>query len=299
MSPMASMVGRSSMDWDQEITFPQPNSDDTLPLGVVVNDCKYLASGTHQDDRVQFNGLVGSTSATAGGLGRYEAAEGGGVAGGIPIYRLAGGAPGDSYRMGLEGAAAILPVSPIPIGLAPGASLPSASRVWYLKALIRQRLDGGANPANEAGLLVVPSNAAGQNWPTGIVGANNRGGFGFVQDGANNWTYRSFDRTGVGLVRESIALPAHDINLYNQVEWVMVARRPGFQGYVECWFNNTLICTRNWTGALLEPIGGLPVADTMEWRWVPSAQVANQNAFLFFGVMRRGRFLRDGTEIQG
>ena len=299
MTPMASMVGRSVMDWDQEITFPLPNFDETLSQGIAANDCKYLSSANRIDSVNAENGLIASTSATGGGAGRYDSAVGAGVANGLPAYRIVGNAPGDSFRLGLEGLAAVLPVTTLGTVMAAGASYPSASRVWWLKTLIRQRLDGGANPANGAGLLVVPSNAAATNWPTLIVGANNRGGFGVVQDGANNWTYRSFDRTGVGLARETIALPAHNIDHYNQAEWVMVAARPGFQAYVEFWFNSTLICTRNWTGALLEPIGGLPVADVSEWRWVPSAQVTNQNAFSFLGVMRAGRFLRDGTEIQG
>ena len=299
MTPVASMVGRSVMDWDQEITFPRPSFDETLPLVFASGDGKYLQSSQHVDAVNATNAIVGATSSTAGGGCRYGAAYGVGAADSSPVYQLFGNAPGDSMRICLDGLAAVLPVTTLGAATASGASYPSASRVWWLKMLVRFYMDGGANPANGTGVLVVPSNAMVPNWPTQLVGANNRGGFGLVQDGANNWTYRSFDRTGVGLARETIALPVHDVDDYNLAEWVIVAKRPGFQAYTEFWFNNTLICTRNWTGALLEPIGGIPAADSHEWKWVPSAQVLNQNGLFLSGVMRAGRFLRDGTEIQG
>jgi len=300
MSPVASMVGRAVLDWDQEITFPRPSFDETLPVGAALNDCKYLQTASHVDVLGQTNGLV-DTIATAGGASvRYESHYlDPATTDGFPAIRLRGLGAGDEAHLGLEGIAAVLPITPTGTPTAVGASYPSASRVWWLKTLIRMRLDGGANPANGAGLLVMPKNAPLHSWPTNIVGGNNHGGFGVVQDGAGNWIYRSFDRTGVALVRESIVLPAHNIDDYNQAEWVMVARRPGFPAYVEFWFNSTLICTRNWGGVLLEPIGGVPLFDISEWHWVPSAHVLNQNGFSFLGVMRAGRFLRDGTEIQG
>jgi len=300
MSPMASMVGRAVLDWDQEIYFPRPKSSDVLTVGMAVNNARYLQSGYYAGDIAQTDVMV-SVTAAAGGSAVYDPFYAGPlVPGGNPVMRVHGGAPGDSIYVGLGGIAAVLPITPLGPGIAAGASYPSLSRVWWLKTLINLYPDGGANPANEIGLLVVPTNGGiPHSWPTQIPGVNNRGGFGIVQDGAGNWIYRSFDRTAAGLVRESLVLPAHNPNDWNQAEWVMVARRPGFPAYLEFWFNSTLVCTRNWGGGLLEPIGGDPVADIREWQWMPSTHLLNANVFMFQGVMRAGRFLRDGTEIQG
>lgn len=300
MSPQASMVGRASLDWDVEIFWPQPNIVDALNVNAALNDARYVSTGGLIAERTADRRLVGSTSSTGTGSSAYTAGAGGGAPGGLPCIRVqATAAMPDQHTFGMEGMRAILDTTGVvPLGL--GASWPSLLRVWWLQALIRYRDDGGGPATNESGMLVVPTNEAQNCWPTQIVGNQNRGGFGLVGDGAGQWQYSSWDRTGVGLLREAVALPAHTLDDFNLAEWVMVGARPGFNSYIEFWFNNTLILTRNWLGGMLEPIGGVVPADVNEWCWAPYIRQGGfASVFVGSVVSRQGRFLRDGTEIQG
>jgi len=293
------MVGRSVLDWDLEIYFPQPRTNDDLAVGMALNDTRYVASATQMYDTTSERRMLGSNIVVGTGAGLYVGGVGG-AAGGVPQYRFQAGAPGDLCGFGFQGIRAIVPTVPGVVPLPAGASWPSINRVWWLRLLVSYDDLGGGNAGDGTGVLVMPEDLAQVGWTTELVGAQNRGGFGLTGDGAGQWRYASYDRTGVGLLRENVALPVHTMLDYNLAEWVIVGARPGFNSYVEFWFNNTLILTRNWLGALLEPIGGVGAANPNEWCWVPHARILNQAAlFIAAGVMRTGRFLRDGTEIQG
>lgn len=300
MSPQASMVGRASLDWDMEVFWPQPMTDADLNVAVNQNDTLYVSTANLMRDRTMTRTMVTSQGALGTGSVNYTAGAEAGVPGGLPVARFlcAAGPPDRSY-IGLGGMRAILDTTGA-VAMALGAAWPSLQRVWWLRALIRHRDDGGGPPTNESGMLVMPSDSIQTPWPANAVGPINRGGFGFVGDGAGQWQYASYDRTGIFLLREAVALPVHTLDTFNMVEWVMVGARPGFNAYIEFWFNNTLIVTRNWLGGMLEPIGGALAVNINEWHWVPHIRQQGIGGMFVTGVVnRQGRFLRDGTELQG
>lgn len=302
MSPIATIGSKPLQDWDQEIFYPVPRSNDNLGVGMVVNDTRYLSKGITSYASNEDNRLISSLSVIGTGTAVYTANPSGGLVSGYPQLRIrAAAAAPDNVIVGLEGMSAYLAtLTPDPNPLALGARFSSMNRSYWFKANLRYVDDGLGFAGNDQGILIMPGDAPQHGWPTQPVGGTNRGGFGIVGDGAGQWVYRSFDRTGAPLIRETIVLPVHIMNEIHTVEWLFVGTRPGAPAYIEFWFNNVLIATRNWTGVLLEPIGGAAAGFVDEWRWTPHLMNTGlARIYVSQCVARYGRFLRDGTEITG
>ena len=175
--------------------------------------------------------------------------------------------------------------------LAEGAQHQSQRRVWWLSWLMQSPT---ANLEQRSGLLCIPAwNDMVTRW---IDNPATLGGWGFVGDGAGQWTYRSYSRAAPSTIRESIALPAHDMTLWNQFELVVIGARFGIPATLAIWFNGSLVATRNWTGADLENY------QIREWRYSPVMGGGTTNAAgaacNFADVVnKQGRFDRAGTEI--
>jgi len=288
--PISTVVPAPSIVFDQELTWPVPAANDTLSvnLGVPVNRALY--QGSALIDQSQVDSISRSNASTGAGTFRLIAGLGG-VPQGFPFIRL--DSPGAGYlEQGLEGFAAI--GSTNQTTLPPGLVFPSSMRVYHLSVLWRYFPVAGPIPAANYGFLMVPQNAPTHGWPLELVGAQNRGGFGLVSDGAGQWVYRSFNRAGVGLIRETVALPPHTLDAWHQFEYQILFDRPGLPASMEFWFNGNLVLTRNWQGALLEPKTAVN-----EYNFTPRVRVDDQGQFCFVMHMKRGRFTRAGLEIQG
>jgi len=293
--PFESVVPAPAIIYDHQITWPFPYATDTLTavLGAPIH--RGLYRGIITDDGITNNQLFVSNAASGSGSFRIVGALNT-VTQSFPCGRLDSPTAGHFREVGAEGLSAI--GSTLQTTLPAGAAFPSATRVYQLETLLRYVPIAGATPAaNLAGLVIMPQNAPLQGWPTNVVGATNRGGMGIVADGAGQWTYRSFNRAGVALVRETVPLPAHTMDAWNRVLFQFIFDRPGLPATFELWWNGSLVLSRNWGGGLLEPIG--TAGDLHEWNWVPHIRTDDQGQLAWTFDMKRGRFTAAGLEIQG
>ncbi len=294
--PVPVVVSNTGIIWDQVITYPEPAHSDTLPQNINTGAARALLSVGI--------GAVGNAdwlpvpplSWAAGGSGSTQM-EGsiGGVPMGFPFLRSVSAGAGDRRGCLFTGLRCIGSVNPAAT-IGPGASYPSGWRVWWLRCLVLWRTVAGG-PGQDGGVIVMPHNQNIQGWPTELVGAQNRGGFGLVGDGAGQWIHRSYDRSGVALARYTDVLPAHNINQWNLFEVVITGQQGSGAALIpatmEFWFNGALITTRNWTGTDLELLAG------SEYMQVPAMQCDDQGAICTAFEVRRGRYTKSGIEIQG
>lgn len=286
--PQTSLVSNTNIIWDEQLTFPQPDTNDNLPASPGNPIQRFSYNQGHQLTGTTTQGEITQTNVATGGCGASFRSD----AGGMVYYQLGCGGAG-RYVAGMDAMQAQLDIQHAgSIQLAAAAKWPSQFRVMWLSWLMQAFT---ANPDERNGLLMMPTPVARWGWPDAPVGVNNRGGWGFVGDGAGQYVYRSYDRTGVSSIREQIALPAHVITEWNLFEIVMVAAQGGNAAYTEIYFNQQLIATRNWLGALLEPYAA------QEYRMMPvlsggGAGGAGGTNFTCL-VCRKGRFTRAGVEI--
>lgn len=274
--------------WDHVLTFPYPRYEDTHPqspgfplarygwsVGQVIRENSYMYSYMSRVNNMAAANY--SLRCDTGGPTYFQLTA---VAVGRGIVGM------DAMRLQLDIGTGFV--------LANGAEHSSDRRAYWLKWLMQSP---DAAPDVRNGLIFQPANNGNNTqWVDTPVGANNSGGFGFTGDGAGQWQYASYDRTGVALLREAIALPAHNLAEWNQFELVILAERTGIPATVEIWFNQTLIGTRNWTGADLEPYAA------QEWYYNPtmaggSLAVGGGTTNFTDVVCRRGRYTRTGVEI--
>lgn len=293
--PFPVAVAASPSDWDLDIVWPDPAYDDNLFRAISFGADPFMnPAGNSWDSPAGVNNIPGTNQALGGSGGALITTDTVGTGNGIAWFDAP--VAGHEREIGLEGMHII--GSTLNPTIAAGVQWPSPYKASWFSALVSYTAVAGPFPAaNYGGLLMVPQNAIGQGWPTQPVGPNNRGGFGITSDGAGQWQYVSYNRAGVALQREAIALPAHVLTDWNLVEWFFRFDRAGFPATMDFYFNGGLIASRNWTGALLENKIG-PV--NFEYRFVAHSRIDDQGVQMLGPCqLRRGRFNRDGSEIQG
>lgn len=283
--PIPVITQNAGIVWDFVGSFPFPRTEDIFPasIGTPVNRTS-LSVGTIKTNSQYLNRKNGhiNSSAAAGFALRSDT-------GGPAYLQLESGGAG-SQILGLDAFACECDTGS-GFGLADGAQHQSQRRVWWLEWLMQSPT---ANLPERSGLLCIPA------WsdvvPRWIDNPATAGGWGFVGDGAGQWTYRSYNRSGPSVIRESIALPPHTMTLWNKFELVVIGERFGIPATLEIWFNGSLVATRNWTGALLENY------QIQEWRYVPmmggGTTGAGGAACNFTSMVnRQGRYTRAGVEV--
>lgn len=289
--PDVTVTQNPAIVYDQVLTFPFNQNDDVLPL---VNpgypQGRLLASDGAAFRNNTFTQQYSQQTNNAAAAGFSYTPD---AAGGPPYFQI-GSAGLGRYIAGLDAMNAQVDTG-VGRALTAGCQRASVHRYWWLTWWMSSDMVGGPDYRN--GLLLQPGNNANNyRWPDDPVGPNNAGGFGFNGDGAGNWQYVSYDRSGILLQREAIALPAHTVADWNQFEIAIQNAQPGAPASVELLFNGVLIATRNWTGVLLEDYAAL------EWRFLPT--MAGGNAAAAVGdcrfaniVCRKGRYTRLGLEL--
>lgn len=286
--PLPASSSNPAIIWDEKITWPYPRSEDVTPLGPAFPMGRYAwnVGQVIRDDcwTYTYNAI---NNIAAGGQGLYCAT------GGVPYYQVESVAVGRALH-GLE-MMQVMPDIGTGFALAAGAEHCSSRRVWWLKWLMQSP---DVAPDERNGLLLIPvSNRNNTRWPDDPVGPNNSGGFGFNGNGAGQWQYVSYNRAGVLLQREAVALAAHNLAEWNQFEIVIISERHGIPATAEFYFNGAFLFTRNWGGVLLEPL------QANEWRYVPvicggDRGVGAGGHTNFTSVeCHRGRFTRAGVEV--
>lgn len=282
--------------WDLWQSWPEPQGPATLPDPITVGtDTHFHTRCGDRQDGQNITIPACESQAVGGGAGGATqlTSQIGGVSYGWPWGQMSvGGVVGGSRTLGMEGFHARVATDPNNVyPLPPGCSLVSPLRVWWLRVLLRWHQVAG-DPTAGSGIVVMPQNGVVTGWPGNAVGATNRGGFGIVGDGAGQWVHRSYNRTGIYSLRYENALPAHTLATWNQVDFVIFSQRPGgVAAQFELWWNGSLITTRDWTGADLEP------AAIREWMWVPHARVDDQGATLWRCELKIGRYNTQGAEV--
>lgn len=270
--------------WVFDMEFPVPIDTDVAPLNF----------GSGAFGRMHWS--TGFTAQTTGiwsqvpGTVQASGAAGANINGGQQMFMAMGGAnPGDFFRAPF-GPWQFWPDTGSGDPLAAGSSQSPLMKVWWLKFLMRSP---HANPNSFTGVLAMPTNNRNNvGWPLNGVGATNRGGFGFVGDGAGQWQYASFDRSGVGSTFETVALPTHLTTDWNLFELQCVNARPGFPATVTAHFNGALVLTRGWASGLLEDYAA------NEYRFVPVFAGGDQkDGWWKSVVIRKGEFTRDGQKV--
>lgn len=279
--------------WDEVITFPVLDPSDTLPGAAPGPPTARFVTRSGRTFISTTNTInIGNTNGTGGPAGHSFQS----IGGGPPYLQLGSGGAG-LQTIGLDVMAAYVDLGST-YALAPGAEWPPLYRTTWLTWLMQGFT---ANPDQANGLLVMPTNQAGlgvHQWPSRAVGASNAGGFGIVGDGAGQYTYASYDRTGVLLAREVVPLPAHTITDWNKFELVITSGwGNGVNATVDLYMNGTFVLQRDWTGALLEPYAA------NEWRMLPvmgGGGLAGAGGTNFGGVVcKMGAYTRDGVRIGG
>lgn len=287
--PIPVVSQNPAIEWDEILYWPDLDSNDVAPAAPgnpvqrylkVTGDYHGLANAPREMSRTNSALNSGFTfRADVGGLPYFRGGSGGGA-----VSRL---------NIGFDGMHALLDIG-TGFPRAAGTELASWCRVWWLKWWMA---DDDPNPPNRrVGLIVQPfNNAAAPAWPDEPVGGTNHGGFGFNGDGAS-WQYCSYDRAGVALARELVALPAHNVTDWNQFEIVLIGERPGIPATAEFYFNGAQLFTRNWTAGLLEPYAA------NEWRFMPvlgsgDPGAPSNHVCITQVECRKGRFTRAGVEL--
>lgn len=242
--PTVTIVQGPTVTWDQQMQFPYLRPNDVPPVNIASPMDRYLFSNGNAIQATLGNREFMRMNVSSGGTAFGQV-----VGGGPPYMRIGSLAAGDFRIHGTDGAHGQVNTGTLG-AMAAGSELMSSTKGYWMRILMRCTV---GTPGIKSGFLFMPiTNAAIWAWPDQIVGAGNRGGFGFVGDAAGQFTYRSYDRTGVALVRETIALPAHTISDWHLAEFFFFSARPGVAASVEILWDGVLVGTRNWLGALLE-----------------------------------------------
>ena len=288
MTPLSTLVSAAGLTWDFVGFYPYLNPVDASPVnGWGLPGGRYaIGTGRGIDQNDYACPDMSMVNQAMGGDRELVS-----LAGGPAFLRLWANAAGYSM-LGLDAFSAQIDTG-TSFNLAAGAEWSSWTRAYWLKFLIQCP---DATPDGRNGVFMIPRNNDVPAWPDRNIGVNQSGGFGIYGDGAGQWTYGSFDRTGPWSAREIVALPAHVLTEWNQVDIVMIGERVGQPAEMQFWFNGALQLTRNWLGADLEP----PVAN--EWRWVPvceAGSVAAINSDIHIGAVecRMGRYDSQGTAV--
>lgn len=302
--PNITAVGAAQPSWEWEAYFPAVYGVDDLPIDPYAparHDIIY-ARGMKPESGNWWQELVHSTHGWAGGgtlsiQADLEQPAGFGRPLGRPALCLDSGAAGDAISTELNVAETVMMDLNEQGTLAAGAPSPSLGRVHWFGCQLQIR-EAGATPDRETGILMTPFRTVNrQAWITHAVGINNRGGWGFVGDGAGGWLAGSYGRTASPDIIQEWALPANNVTELNTFEFVTVARGQNRQAYTELWFNGARIMQETFaSGTVLAP--GAVVEE--EARVMPVwRNEGDQGFFLTGGWVRMGRFLRDGTELTG
>lgn len=298
--PDISVVPQTFPAYDREVNWPMPTAlvgesyawNLPLPSWQMNDSNPFVFTSDTQRNRI-----LTSNSAGGGGVSQLQGVMNfATVTGSVgPVCRLradAGAVNNRRYGFGGLGIPFILGGAALP----PGLSLPSLLRVYWL----RLYLAAPAAQPQSCRFLMCPVNdmAAGPTTPDQAVGPGNAGGFGIGGDGAGQWQYQSYDRSGVNLLRETVALPAHNIQQFNAFDMVLVNGRPGNAASWDFRWNGVSFATRGYAGTDLEPLA----AASEEWGYYPvvQAQGAGIQASIIFRLnVKYGRFLPNGVEVQG
>ena len=254
MTPLSSLVSAAGLTWDFVGFWPilEPTDVNFLNGWALPGGRYALGVGRGVDSNQTALIDMCITNAAMGGDRQIESM------GGAPYTRLWSAAAGYSL-LGLDAFSAMLETGQ-GFDLAAGAEWSTVRRAYWLKFLIQSAT---AAPDLRNGLLLMPRYGVQHAWPGQPLGINNSGGFGIIGDGAGQWQYGSYDRTGPYAVLENVALPAHVLTEWNQVDIVIISERAGLPAEMQFWFNGALQLTRNWVGVdLVAPVPG-------EWRWTP------------------------------
>lgn len=287
--PIPTIVQNPSQQWDYVSFFPFLDPRDNLPASPALAFQRFLSSrGEYHNSssRTQF-GEIGrmNNSAAAGWAFRANA-------GGPPYLQLESAGAGrqilglDDYFAAVDTGSGIV--------TATGAQLGTYYRNTWLKWLMQCPT---GTPTVRTGILFCPVLQSNNHvWPDLPAGVNNTGGFGFVGDGIGQWRYASYNRVGALVLREAIALPAHNVAEWNSFEIQVINARPGIPATIEAWFNGSLVAVRNWLGADLEDY----VAN--EWRFMPvmcggNPLAAGAAVNITSVECRKGAYTRDGVPL--
>ena len=282
--PIPVITQNPGVVWDEVYTLPLPDDSAVFPLSMASN----------QNGRFHSRGQVRVNSQTAGQYwaGSFRSIAGGvtTLEGGQQFYLSILGAGGAQWGQFPASIMSAWPDTGSGADIADGAEMGDFFKVWWMRWLMRSPT---AAPGNHNGVCVYPINNKNDlGWPTEAVGVRNHGGFGFFGDGAGQWAYQSYDRTGISLLRETVALPAHTLTEWNMCELVLINARPGIPATLEIYFNGVFVGNRNWTGALLEDYAA------NEWHWLPvlGGGLSAETQFKQI-VCRKGAFTRSGVAV--
>ena len=272
--------------WDFDVVFPVLKDTDVAPLAFNSGafNREHWSTGLTATGTAGWSQLPGAHAAAGGATSAIQGGE-------QTFVRANASAGSPSYVRFPIGAFRAWPdTGTVSAPLAAGAEMESLTRGWWLTWLMRCST---VNPGPKNGVIIYPVNTRNAAiWPTQIVGAANTGGFGIVGDGAGQWQYASYDRTGVALLREAVALPAHTLTDWNSCEVFITNARPGIPATVEVYFNGTLIVNRGWASGLLEDYAA------NEWSYVPSFAGGDSMITEFKAIRcRKGGFTRLGAPL--
>lgn len=287
--PIPTIIQNPTQQWDFVSYFPLLDPRDTPPLTPGLAMQKFVSTtGEHHNavSRNQFGEIARMNSAMAAGY-QLRADAGG------PAYLQLESAAAGRMILGLDDYFATV-LTGSGITLAPGVPLGTYWRNTWLKWLMQCPT---GTPTTRTGLLFCPVLTANNHvWPDLPAGINNTGGFGFIGDGVGQWRYASYNRAGPLVLREAIALPAHNVLEWNSFEIQIINARPGIPATVEFWFNGGLVAVRNWLGTDLEDYA------VNEWRFMPvmcggNPLAAGAKVNITSVECRKGAYTRDGVPL--
>jgi len=289
--PDSVVVGSSFPVHDREVNWPFPSQQagQSPPAGFNAPDHWSFDTQPFRYSNTQVIGFGSSNQvAGAGHHGIFSPAIQPGS-----LWAQTRCGPGDSRAYGFEGI--FCPMTMEAASLAAGVTLPSFERVYSLKLYLFT--EDAATAATTRLLLVPFINSGGSipNRPSNLVGVNNTGGFGIAGNGAGQWQYVSYDRSGVNLLREAVALPVHNQAQINCFEAIRINARSGADASWIFRWNGEDFLTRDYTAALLEP----PIAG--EWGYTPMVEATSaiQQTPNYRINCKYGRFLPTGVEVTG
>lgn len=290
--PQSLIVSATIPTHDREIIFPHPNLGAGGAPPFAFPAPAYLSLDTNPgrwSTAGQINAVGASSQvAGAGHHGIFSPATQPGS-----LWAQTRGDVGGSRAYGFEGLAC--PMTMLSSYLAAGVALPSIERVYRLRIFL---FTDDPITLQTTRILMTPfitSGGAAPNRVSNAVGISNKGGFGIGGDGAGQWQYQSYNRAGINLFRETVALPAHDMAQVNCFEAVRINATSGADASWVFRWNGEDFLSRDYTGVLLEP----PLSG--EWSYAPVIETIgtiDQKPFYRFNC-RWGRFLPTGVEVTG
>jgi len=285
------IVSSSYPAHDREVFWPNPNLIAADPPPAAFASPTFLALDTLQNMRAETQLAAIAASNQVAGAGHHGYFSPATMPG--SLWAQTRCEAGASRAYGFEGLSC--PMTMSGTYLAAGVTLPSLERVYRLRVFL---FTDDAITTTETRILLTPFITAGGAGPpraSNVVGVSNKGGFGIAGDGANQWRFVSYDRSGVNLLRETVALPAHTQSQVNCFEAVRLNAQPGVDpSWVFRW-NGEDVIARDYTAGLLEPcLAG-------EWGYTPTIECnsAIQQTPNYRFNCRWGRFLPNGVQVTG